>query len=161
MSVFRRPGDPESRKARVEERIRVALEGLRPLLRPEPAGLELVEFDERTGVALMRVEGDCPDCNMKVSMLLQGIEAHLRMRVRELATTTTGKVRLTLALSAGDDATLAREVRQAVAAVDGVTDVHVEITDAGAPRAKAAAAPAVEQPPVATPGRTAGIGRAL
>jgi ATP-binding protein involved in chromosome partitioning len=50
--------------------------------------------------------------------------------VRDIATTTEGKVRLTLLLSAGDDAELARSVRQAVERVDGVTDVHVDIASA-------------------------------
>ena len=49
--------------------------------------------------------------------------------VREIATTTTGKVRLTLLLQAGDDATLAREVRQALERVDGVTEARVDVRD--------------------------------
>jgi ATP-binding protein involved in chromosome partitioning len=47
--------------------------------------------------------------------------------ISDIATTTEGKVRLTLFLSADDDATLARSVRQAVEAVDGVTEVRVDV----------------------------------
>lgn len=66
--------------------------------------------------------------------------------VRDVATTTDGKVRLTLLLAPTDDATLVRAVRQAVERVEGVTDVRVDPKDpaefaprppkpAGAPRA--------------------------
>jgi ATP-binding protein involved in chromosome partitioning len=49
--------------------------------------------------------------------------------VRDIATTTTGKVRLTLLLDAADDAALVREVRQALERVEGVTDVRVDVAD--------------------------------
>jgi ATP-binding protein involved in chromosome partitioning len=52
--------------------------------------------------------------------------------VRDVATTTTGKVRLTLLLEPGDDPTLARAVRQALENVEGVTDVQVNVGDATA-----------------------------
>ena len=52
-------------------------------------------------------------------------------QVRDIATTTEGRVRLTLLLAAADDATLARDVRQAVEKVEGVTDVRVDVKDAG------------------------------
>ena len=43
--------------------------------------------------------------------------------MRDIATTTTGRVRLTLLLAPGDDPALARMMRQAVEQVEGVTDV--------------------------------------
>jgi len=49
--------------------------------------------------------------------------------VRDIATTTDGKVRLTLVLAAEDDATLVRDVRHAVERVDGVTNVRVDVMD--------------------------------
>ena len=49
--------------------------------------------------------------------------------VRDVATTTSGRVRLTLLLSPEDSPTLARDVRQAVESVDGVTEVRVEVRD--------------------------------
>jgi len=72
------------RNAEVEARIREAIEGLRPLLGVESCGVELVNFEIESGVAVLLVEGDCPHCEMPVSTLLQGIEAHLRMRVPEI-----------------------------------------------------------------------------
>jgi ATP-binding protein involved in chromosome partitioning len=49
--------------------------------------------------------------------------------VRDIATTTDGKVRLTLLLGASDDAILVRDVRQSIEAIPGVTDVHVDVRD--------------------------------
>ena len=72
------------RNDEVEARIREAIEGLRPLLGVESCGVELVNFEMESGVAVLLVEGDCPHCEMPVSTLLQGIEAHLRMRVPEI-----------------------------------------------------------------------------
>ena len=57
--------------------------------------------------------------------------------VRDIATTTDGKVRLSLFLSADDDATVVREVRQTLQQVPGVTDVRVDVKDASqAPAAR-------------------------
>jgi len=70
--------------------------------------------------------------------------------VRDIATTTDGRVRLTLFLAAEDDATLAREVRHAVEAVPGVRDVRIDVKDpAERPRASSA-----RQAPAAGTGRT-------
>jgi Fe-S cluster biogenesis protein NfuA len=66
----------------VEGRIREAIDGLRALLRSEAFVIELVEF--REGVALIRVAGDCPDCEAHAGVFMQGIEAHLRDRVPEI-----------------------------------------------------------------------------
>lgn len=80
MGVLKRsPG-----KATIEARIRDVIIGLRPLLHIAPAGLELIEFDPASGVVLLRVAGDCPDCTMPVTTLLIGIEAHLKQRVPEI-----------------------------------------------------------------------------
>ena len=64
--------------------------------------------------------------------------------VDNVATTVEGQVRLTLKLSASDDAALARSVRQAVEGVDGVTAVRVDIEDAA--RSKSAAPPPPRAP---------------
>jgi ATP-binding protein involved in chromosome partitioning len=64
-------------------------------------------------------------------------------QVRDIATSTEGRVRLTLILTADDDATLARDVRQAIERVDGVTDVRVDVKDPSeVPRPSTLAAPA-------------------
>jgi Fe-S cluster biogenesis protein NfuA len=68
----------------IEARIREAIAGLRPLLGVEATGVDLVNFEATTGVAVLRIEGDCPECEMSVAALLQGIEAHLKLRVPEI-----------------------------------------------------------------------------
>lgn len=68
----------------VTERIRAAIAELRPLLRMDTVGIELVSFDPAEGVAVLRFDGDCPDCELSVGMLRQGIEAHLRREVPEI-----------------------------------------------------------------------------
>jgi ATP-binding protein involved in chromosome partitioning len=81
--------------------------------------------------------------------------------IRDVATTTTGKVHLTLLLSAQDDATLVRDVRRAVEGVEGVSDVRVDVKDpseASYPPAGAPPSRAVAPAPVA---RAPGHGRAL
>ena len=70
--------------AALEQRIRAAIAELRPLLRIDPAHIELHRFDAASGVLVLRVEGDCPDCEMSAGMLIQGIAAHLRQRVPEI-----------------------------------------------------------------------------
>ena len=55
--------------------------------------------------------------------------------VRDIGTTTSGKVRLTMLLSPNDPASLVRDVRQAIEAIDGVTEVRVDVKDASAPPA--------------------------
>jgi ATP-binding protein involved in chromosome partitioning len=56
-------------------------------------------------------------------------------KIRDVATSTAGRVRLTLLLSAGDDPALARDVRQALERVEGVTEVRVDVREADSPAA--------------------------
>jgi ATP-binding protein involved in chromosome partitioning len=76
--------------------------------------------------------------------------------VRDIATTTDGKVRLSLFLSADDDATVVREVRQSLQQIPGVTDVRVDVKDAsqanatpqrGGQKSPAVSAPAAPKSP--------------
>src|SRR5688572_24320377 len=49
--------------------------------------------------------------------------------VRDVGTTTAGRVRFTLLLGPGDDPSFAREVRRAVERVEGVIEVRVDVRD--------------------------------
>ncbi|HVT37792.1 MAG TPA: Mrp/NBP35 family ATP-binding protein [Gemmatimonadaceae bacterium] len=100
-----------------------------------------------------------------------GIDVVTASQVRDVATTTGGRVRLTLLMAASDDATLARDVRQALERVEGVTDVRVDVKDAsqapaGAAKTRAAlpvmemkAAP--KQVPAPTPVAYPNLGRII
>jgi Fe-S cluster biogenesis protein NfuA len=68
----------------VDVRIRGTLLELRPLLHIQEATVELVEFDADSGTAVLRIEGDCPDCEMSAANMIEGIGAHLRARVPEV-----------------------------------------------------------------------------
>jgi ATP-binding protein involved in chromosome partitioning len=71
--------------------------------------------------------------------------------VRDVATTTAGRVRLTILLTPDDPATLVRDVREAIERLDGVADVRVDVKDASEPNGRAASANA---PPPAGGART-------
>src|SRR5512135_1062686 len=78
-----------------------------------------------------------------------GIDLLSAEAVRDIATTTSGKVRLTLLLAPGDDPSLALTVRRALENLDGVSEVTVDVGDASAstPNKKPAsrALPVMEQ----------------
>ncbi len=67
--------------------------------------------------------------------------------VRDIATTTQGKIRLTVLLAPSDDATIVRDVRLALQGITGVTDVRVDVKDASA----AITAPPPARPPAPPP----------
>jgi len=93
--------------------------------------------------------------------------------VRDIATTTSGKVRLTLLLAPGDDPALARTIRQALENVDGVTDVQLNVADASSaapkppPKPAGRALPVMDQPaaparvPAPTPVAYRNLGRII
>jgi len=93
----------------------------------------------------------------RIATALQGV-AHPRHgtdvltaeAVRDIGTTTAGKVRLTVLLAANDDATLVRDVRDAVQGVAGVTEVRVDVKDP-AQYERPGAAPAPAPAPAPTP----------
>jgi ATP-binding protein involved in chromosome partitioning len=61
--------------------------------------------------------------------------------IRDVATTTSGKVRLTMLLTPDDPATLVRDVREALEGLAGVTEVRVDVKDASAKDGRAAPPP--------------------
>jgi ATP-binding protein involved in chromosome partitioning len=100
-------------------------------------------LQERVTDALSRIRNNRVGTNV--------LEAEM---IRDIATTTDGKVRLSLFLTPDDDATVVREVRQTLQQVPGVTDVRVDVKDASQgnrpsqrPAAPAAPARAAAAPP--------------
>jgi len=92
-------------------------------------------LQERVTDALSRIRNNRVGANV--------LEAEM---IRDIATTIDGKVRLSLFLSADDDATVVREVRQTLQQVPGVTDVRVDVKDASASRAPDASAKQASAP---------------
>jgi ATP-binding protein involved in chromosome partitioning len=88
--------------------------------------------------------------------------------IRDVATTTSGKVRLSLLLAPEDDAALVREVYRAVAAIDGVTELRVDPKDATQkpprkqlPVMDASPKAAAPRPPAQTPVAYPKLGRII
>ena len=71
--------------------------------------------------------------------------------VKDIGTTTDGKVRFSILLSSADDATIVRDARQAVEQVEGVTEVRVDVRDASQAGASVRAAPTNEALPRTKP----------
>ena len=81
-----------------------------------------------------------------------GTDVHTAELARDIATTRSGKVRLTLQLSSQDDPTLARDVRQALESLDGVTEVFVNVKEpASGARPAGRALPVMNEPAAPRP----------
>src|SRR3954469_13837055 len=78
------------------------------------------------------LQGRIQDALSKIRHPRTGKDVVTSEAVRDVATTTSGKVRLTLLVSPGDDPAFARTLRQALENVEGVTEVTVDIADASA-----------------------------
>ena len=104
-------------------------------------------LQERVTDALSRIRNNRLGANLLESEM-----------VSDLATTVDGRVRLTLFLTASDDATVVREVRHSLQQVPGVTDVRVDVKDASqahkAP-SRSEPAPSPKQTAPAPPSRAA------
>src|SRR5438105_14092826 len=79
--------------------------------------------------------------------------------VRDIATTTDGKIRLSLLMTANDDAELVRDVRKALENVDGATDVRVDVKPAPADPESGAAQQGMPKPPTPQSRALPGIGQ--
>jgi Fe-S cluster biogenesis protein NfuA len=61
----------------IEQKIEKVLEQIRPALRMDGGGIELVSFDAQTGVVQVRMQGACVGCPMSEITLKMGVEASL------------------------------------------------------------------------------------
>lgn len=61
----------------IEEAIERALEQVRPAMRMDGGGIELVKFDPETGAVHVRLQGACVGCPMSHVTLKMGVEAVL------------------------------------------------------------------------------------
>jgi ATP-binding protein involved in chromosome partitioning len=79
-----------------------------------------------------------------------GADVLSSQQVRDIATTTDGRVRATLQLAAQDDPTLARDVRRAIQNVAGVTDIQLQVATAP-PKPAGRTLPVMDSTPSAPP----------
>ena len=66
------------------DRIEKTLDTLRPYIASHRGQVEVVDFDERDGVLLLRLGGTCHGCAASTLTLKHGIEARLRQSVPEV-----------------------------------------------------------------------------
>ena len=60
------------------ERIEEVLETIRPAIQADGGDVELLEFDEGSGVVEVRLLGACESCPISMMTLKQGIERRLK-----------------------------------------------------------------------------------
>ncbi len=77
--------DPtEQRVSTTLAKIEELLDSIRPAIRSDGGDIELVEFDEDSGLVQLRMVGACYACPMSMMTLKAGIEQRLRMQVPEV-----------------------------------------------------------------------------
>ncbi len=68
----------------IEQSITNVLAEVGPLLRIEHCSIEIAEYTEATGQLMLRIDGNCPDCELSPATFMPAIEAHLKLRVPEV-----------------------------------------------------------------------------
>jgi Fe-S cluster biogenesis protein NfuA len=63
------------------ERIEEVLDSIRPAIRADGGDVELMEYDESSGVVEVRLIGACESCPISMMTLKEGIEKRLRSSV--------------------------------------------------------------------------------
>ena len=67
------------------DKIKAALEKVRPSLQADGGDVEFVEFDESTKIVKVRLQGACGSCPMAQMTLKNGIERFLKEEIPEIA----------------------------------------------------------------------------
>lgn len=68
----------------IQERIKKSLETVRPSLQADGGDIEFLGFDEKTGIAKVRMLGMCAGCPMMQMTLKEGVEALVKKEVPEV-----------------------------------------------------------------------------
>jgi len=68
----------------IEQNITNVLAEVGPLLRLEHYSIEIAEYTLATGQLKLRIDGNCPDCEMSPATFMPAIAAHLKLRVPEV-----------------------------------------------------------------------------
>lgn len=68
----------------IQERIEAVLSQVRPMLRMDGGGIELVDYHPETGVVEVKLQGACVGCPMSEITLKMGIEAALKESIPEI-----------------------------------------------------------------------------
>ncbi len=68
----------------VLERIHAAIDEIRPALQFDGGDMELLDWDEETGVVRVQMVGACHGCSMSEVTLVAGVERIVKERVPEV-----------------------------------------------------------------------------
>ena len=68
----------------IENDIKSALSKIRPYLKEDEGDVELVRFEKETGVAEVRLLGNCKGCPVSIMTLRAGIERFILKNVPEV-----------------------------------------------------------------------------
>ena len=68
----------------IENKIKQALDKIRPNLQADGGDVRFVRFDEKSGVLKVELTGRCAHCPMAQTTLKQGIEAALKKEIAEV-----------------------------------------------------------------------------
>ena len=75
---------PMAKQKNVEEKIKEAIEQIRPSLQLDGGDAHFVDFDAKSGVLKVELMGHCAHCPMSTITLKQGIEAEIKRQVPEV-----------------------------------------------------------------------------
>ncbi len=67
-------------KSKIEE----VINQIRPSLQADGGNIELVDFDEKTGIVKVKLTGACQGCPMAEITLKEGVEKILKEKVKEV-----------------------------------------------------------------------------
>ena len=68
----------------MEEKIKKALDKVRPMLQADGGDVEFAGWDEKTGTVRVRLAGMCAGCPMAQMTLKQGIEVEIKKEVPQV-----------------------------------------------------------------------------
>lgn len=68
----------------IEEKIEQVLAQVRPALRLDGGGIELVKYDPTTGAVQVKMQGACVGCPMSQITLKMGVEAALQEAIPDI-----------------------------------------------------------------------------
>lgn len=68
----------------MKEKIKELLEQVRPTLQADGGDVEFVDFDEKTGIVTVRLQGACGSCPMATITLKNGIERYIKAQLPEV-----------------------------------------------------------------------------
>lgn len=67
----------------MRDKVKAAIDRIRPLLQRDGGDVELVDVDEQ-GIVKVRLKGACSGCGMAIVTLKQGIERSLKQEIPEV-----------------------------------------------------------------------------